>query len=121
MNWDIIEGNWKQAKGKLKEQWASSQTTTSTRSAVAGSNSAEKSRSAMAFRGTTLKSRSTNGKTRRATTGFIKPQTSLAGARASRTSAAHEPRLIEPSVRLRYAQQTGRVALNRRRTLPAIR
>ena len=21
MNWDIIEGNWKQAKGKLKEQW----------------------------------------------------------------------------------------------------
>jgi Uncharacterized protein conserved in bacteria len=21
MNWDIIEGNWKQAKGKVKEQW----------------------------------------------------------------------------------------------------
>lgn len=21
MNWDIIQGNWKQAKGKLKEQW----------------------------------------------------------------------------------------------------
>ena len=21
MNWDIIEGNWKQAKGKIKEQW----------------------------------------------------------------------------------------------------
>ncbi len=21
MNWDIIEGNWKQAKGKVKQQW----------------------------------------------------------------------------------------------------
>ena len=21
MNWDRIEGNWKQAKGKIKEQW----------------------------------------------------------------------------------------------------
>ena len=21
MNWDIIEGNWNQAKGKVKEQW----------------------------------------------------------------------------------------------------
>jgi uncharacterized protein YjbJ (UPF0337 family) len=21
MNWDIIEGNWKQVKGKVKEQW----------------------------------------------------------------------------------------------------
>lgn len=21
MNWDIIEGNWTQAKGKVKEQW----------------------------------------------------------------------------------------------------
>jgi uncharacterized protein YjbJ (UPF0337 family) len=21
MNWDRIEGNWKQAKGKVKEQW----------------------------------------------------------------------------------------------------
>jgi uncharacterized protein YjbJ (UPF0337 family) len=21
MNWNIIEGNWKQAKGKFKEQW----------------------------------------------------------------------------------------------------
>lgn len=21
MNWDVIEGNWKQAKGKVKEQW----------------------------------------------------------------------------------------------------
>ena len=21
MNWDYIEGNWKQAKGKVKEQW----------------------------------------------------------------------------------------------------
>ncbi|MDD2893521.1 MAG: CsbD family protein [Halothiobacillaceae bacterium] len=21
MNWDIIEGNWKQAKGKVQEQW----------------------------------------------------------------------------------------------------
>ena len=21
MNWDVIQGNWKQAKGKLKEQW----------------------------------------------------------------------------------------------------
>lgn len=21
MNWDIIEGNWKQAKGKIREQW----------------------------------------------------------------------------------------------------
>ncbi|MBN8770483.1 MAG: CsbD family protein, partial [Thiobacillus sp.] len=21
MNWDIIEGNWKQMKGKFKEQW----------------------------------------------------------------------------------------------------
>jgi len=21
MTWDIIEGNWKQAKGKVKEQW----------------------------------------------------------------------------------------------------
>jgi uncharacterized protein YjbJ (UPF0337 family) len=21
MNWDVIEGNWKQAKGKIKEQW----------------------------------------------------------------------------------------------------
>ena len=21
MNWDYIEGNWKQAKGKIKEQW----------------------------------------------------------------------------------------------------
>jgi uncharacterized protein YjbJ (UPF0337 family) len=22
MNWDIAEGNWKQLKGKVKEQWA---------------------------------------------------------------------------------------------------
>lgn len=22
MNWDIAEGNWKQIKGKVKEQWA---------------------------------------------------------------------------------------------------
>jgi uncharacterized protein YjbJ (UPF0337 family) len=22
MNWDIIEGNWKQFKGKIKEQWS---------------------------------------------------------------------------------------------------
>lgn len=22
MNWDIIEGNWKQFKGKVKEQWS---------------------------------------------------------------------------------------------------
>ena len=21
MNWDVVEGNWKQAKGKIKEQW----------------------------------------------------------------------------------------------------
>lgn len=21
MNWDIVEGNWNQAKGKVKEQW----------------------------------------------------------------------------------------------------
>lgn len=21
MNWDIVEGNWKQFKGKIKEQW----------------------------------------------------------------------------------------------------
>jgi uncharacterized protein YjbJ (UPF0337 family) len=21
MNWDVIEGNWKQAKGKVKQQW----------------------------------------------------------------------------------------------------
>ncbi len=21
MNWDVIEGNWKQAKGKIKQQW----------------------------------------------------------------------------------------------------
>lgn len=21
MNWDIVEGNWKQMKGKMKEQW----------------------------------------------------------------------------------------------------
>ena len=21
MNWDIVEGNWKQFKGKVKEQW----------------------------------------------------------------------------------------------------
>ena len=21
MNWDVVEGNWKQAKGKVKEQW----------------------------------------------------------------------------------------------------
>ena len=23
MNWDVIEGNWKQAKGKIKQQWRS--------------------------------------------------------------------------------------------------
>ena len=30
MNEDTIKGNWKQFKGNLKEQWASSLTTTST-------------------------------------------------------------------------------------------
>jgi hypothetical protein len=28
MNWDQIEGNWMKAKGKLRQQWASSPTTT---------------------------------------------------------------------------------------------
>ena len=22
MNWDIVKGNWKQAKGKIKQQWS---------------------------------------------------------------------------------------------------
>ena len=30
MDWNRLEGNWKQMKGKVKEQWASSLTTIST-------------------------------------------------------------------------------------------
>jgi uncharacterized protein YjbJ (UPF0337 family) len=44
MDWDRLEGNWKQLTGKVKEQWASSLTTTSRRSTAIASNSKEKSR-----------------------------------------------------------------------------
>ncbi len=35
MDWNRVEGNWKQVKGKVKEQWGSSPTMTWTRSPAA--------------------------------------------------------------------------------------
>ena len=51
MDWDRIEGNWKQVKGKVKEQWGkSSPTTTLTRFRDAANSWRERSRHGMAWR-----------------------------------------------------------------------
>ena len=38
MDWNRVEGNWKQFKGQVKEKWGNSPTTTSTRSKVIAIN-----------------------------------------------------------------------------------
>jgi hypothetical protein len=45
MDWNQVEGNWKQVKGKIKEQWASSLTMISTLSPVSAISSRAKSKS----------------------------------------------------------------------------
>jgi hypothetical protein len=46
MDWDRVEGNWKEAKGKIKQKWVNSPTTISRRSMAAASNWRVKSNNA---------------------------------------------------------------------------
>ena len=50
MDWNRVEGNWKQVKGKVKESGANSQTTISTWSPASATSSKARSRSATAWR-----------------------------------------------------------------------
>ena len=52
MNWDRIEGNWKEWKGKIKEKWGQLPTTTWSKLPAAGISSSGSSSGATATRGT---------------------------------------------------------------------
>ena len=58
MNWDQIEGKWKQLKGRVRETWEVSPTTTSTRSAASASASRVSCRKNTASRRTKRSGRS---------------------------------------------------------------
>ena len=49
MDWNCMEGNWKQTAGKIKEKWGKLPTMISHKSTVSVNNSREKSRSATAL------------------------------------------------------------------------
>ena len=61
MDWNRIEGNWKQAKGKIKEQWGNLLTMISTRSPANATSWKARSRSGMASKRIVLNATSMTG------------------------------------------------------------
>ncbi|MEY9586557.1 hypothetical protein ABIA15_005378 [Sinorhizobium fredii] len=61
MDWNRIEGNWKQVKGKIKEQWGQLTDVSWTRSPSTVTSSKARSRNATASRGTVSGATSTIG------------------------------------------------------------
>ena len=78
MDWNRIEGNWKQAKGKIKEKWGASQTTIWTRLLVSVINSKGKFRSVTGSRKTRSKETLIPGSTVRRGRGSQMALTNLA-------------------------------------------